>query len=412
MGGSEVWTTDTQTFVLHNAPIYNNEDADVGDDAENGGDDGSNDANDGGNDDQHATLTACALLVDAPVVPLLPRTLPPPPPDPSPPYIVVGDAGWKGAGLFAARDIPAGALIFVDRPLAIVPSDLRLRAPFDALLARLTPRACARLLALANVKPLEQHPAVEGIALTNAVRVALPVPPSAAPQEYGAVFPRVSRANHSCALHVSVKWDPATLSAGMYALRPFRAGEEINNQYVDVLAPRATRQSQLARYGFACACAHCALPTEEERAASDAARAELRAWGALHLRLGAWAGDLCRADDALLHSHTRALELAEKESLHGMRVPLLDDIARAYALLGDEPRFREVAGEVVRLCAGLDPPRAERFARWIADPRTFGAGETGVEALGGWGSRARRRMLLEKRKDKEREEDVDISVPW
>jgi hypothetical protein len=33
----------------------------------------------------------------------------------------------------------------------------------------------------------------------------------------------------------------------MYALKPFCAGEEIYNQYVDVLAPRAERRAHLAR---------------------------------------------------------------------------------------------------------------------------------------------------------------------
>ncbi|KAJ7642907.1 hypothetical protein B0H17DRAFT_1216277 [Mycena rosella] len=312
--GDGVWPNGTQKFVLHNAPIYDG-DEDDGFPSPSG-------------EDSSPT---------------------PPPPSPDPPYFFVGDAGWKGAGLFAARDIPAGALILVDRPIAIVPSNVRTREVFDAVLPRLSHRSRDRLLALANCKPLTEYPVVEGIALTNAVQVALPVPPDAPPQEYGAVFPLVCRANHSCGLNASVKWDPASFSASMYALRAYRKGEEILNQYIDVLTPRAKRQADLVRYGFTCACAHCA------------------------------------------------------EGMHGLRVPFLDDCARAHALLGDAEGFRECAQEVVQLCVGLDAERAEMFARWIEDPSTYE----------GWGTRARDRILFEKRKEREPDpDDLDISVPW
>ncbi|KAJ6590045.1 hypothetical protein DFH09DRAFT_1245247 [Mycena vulgaris] len=340
------------------------------------------------------------MLLDAPVVPLLAHTLETPPPSPEPPYFAIADAGNKGAGLFAARDIPAGALILVDRPLAIVPSNVRIREAFDALLPRLSHSSRARLLALANCKSLVDHPVVEGIALTNATQIDLPVPPAAAPQEYGAVLPLVCRANHSCGLNIAVKWDRPSFSVCMYALRAFRAGEEITNQYIDVLAPRAERRAQLERYGFLCACPHCSLP-DDAVAASDAARAELRAWRELHPRFAPWSTDMCRADDAIIASHARALALIEQEGLHGLRVPFVEETALSYALLGDEVQFRAWAQEVVDLCEGQDPERAALFSGWIADPSTYKR----------WGWRVKERLLLEKLKLKE-PENVDISIPW
>ncbi|KAJ7140972.1 hypothetical protein C8R44DRAFT_762184 [Mycena epipterygia] len=371
MGEGIVESSDAQAFVLHNAPIFDN-------------------------GEYSSTVTACVMLLDAPVVPLLATTLQAPPPGPSPPVFYVSDAGTKGAGMFAAKDISAGALIVVDQPIAVVPSGVRNRTAFDAMLLRISRPSRERLLALANCKPLAEYPVIEGIALTNATQIELPVPPAASPQEYGAVFPSVCRANHSCGLQSAFKWDPASFSVSMYALRPYRAGEEIFNQYIDVLAPRAVRQAQLARYGFTCACTYCAAPS----AASDAARAELRDWRALHPRFMPWATDMCRADDTVIAASLRALALIEQEGVYGLQVLFFEDIALSYAVLGDEARFRDWAQKIVDICAAQDPERAARFAGWMAEPRTYKL----------WGWRAKQRSILDKLKKEP--DDVDISIPW
>jgi hypothetical protein len=168
----------------------------------------------------------------------------------------------------------------------------------------------------------------------------------------------------------------------MYALRAFRAGEEILNQYIDVLAPRAARRAALLRYGFTCACSHCDLPDEDAVALSDAARIELRDWRNLHPRFLPWSMDMCRADDALIVSHTRALALIAQEGLHGLQVPFVEEIALSYAVLGDEAQFRFWAQQVVDLCGGQDPERATKFAGWIAEPQTYKR----------WGWRAKQRL--------------------
>ncbi|KAJ7261835.1 hypothetical protein B0H12DRAFT_1013307 [Mycena haematopus] len=325
------------------------------------------------------------MLLDAPVIPLLPRALVTPLQNPTPPAFYIADAGIKGAGMFAARDIPAGGLILVDRPIAVVPSNVHApwkREAFDALLPRISQISRDTLLALANCKPLSECPVVEGIAFTNAIQIDLPVPPLAALQEYGGVFPSVSRANHSCGLNVAVKWDLDAFSVSMYALRPFRAGEEIYNQYIDVLSPRAERRADLARYGFECMCTHCDLPDTDAVARSDASRAELRNWRHLHPRFLPWSTDMCRADDAIIVSNLHALALIEQEGLYGLQVPFMEEIALSYAVLGDEPRFREWAQQVVDLCAGQDPKRSARVSGWIADPQSYKQ----------WGWRAKQRL--------------------
>ncbi|KAJ6590038.1 hypothetical protein DFH09DRAFT_1359060 [Mycena vulgaris] len=317
------------------------------------------------------------MLLDASMIPLLPKRLHPPPPEPSTPAFIVADAGSKGAGLFATRDIPAGAVILVEQPLIVVPAIVpfpRKADAYAALLPRLSQSSRDTLLALTNCKPPSECGPIEGIARTNASQIDLPTPPemSSNVTEYGGVFPTLSRANHSCDLSTTLKWDLASFSIALYAQRAHCAGEEIHIQYVDVLAPCAVRRAQLARYGFTCECVHCVRP-------DDDARAVLGTWPPRFLP---WATDLRRADDAMITANRRALALIEQEGLHALQVPFVEEIALSYALLGDELQFREWAQQVVDLCAGQDPERAEEFAAWMASPRMFKL----------WGWRAKQRL--------------------
>ncbi|KAJ7072795.1 hypothetical protein C8F01DRAFT_261181 [Mycena amicta] len=358
------WSSGTQNFVVFNAPISDGEEC-------------------------SSSSSACALLVEAPLVPLLFRPLRTPAAAPESRNFYIASAGVQGAGMFAARDISAGALILVERPVAIVPSNIGApqwkRDAFDALVPRISRESREALLALANCHPVSERPVVEGIALTNACQVDLP---AVTRQEYGGIFPNLSRANHRCGLNISVKWDLDTFSVSVYSLRDLRAGEEIYNQYIDVLAPRADRRTQLERYDFLCLCAHCDLPDEEAVARSDAARAELRDWRNTHPRFEPWSKDMCRADDTVIVSSLRALELIGQEGLYGMQVPFMEEIALSYAVLGDEEQFRVWAQKVVALSAEQDPKRAAKFTGWIDKPTSYKR----------WGWRAKQRILLEKQK--------------
>ncbi|KAJ7503121.1 hypothetical protein B0H11DRAFT_1712207 [Mycena galericulata] len=319
------------------------------------------------------------------MIPFLPQQFKPPPPSPNTPPIIIADAGNKGVGLFAVRDIPAGTRILVEQPLIVVPALAPSHNAYDALLPCLSPTARIALFELSNCKPPGACGAVYGIVSTNAAQVDLPAPPTmrAEAREYGGVFPTISRANHSCSLGTTLKWDLTSFSASLYTQRAVRAGEEITNQYVDVLAPRAERRAQLARYGFVCACAHCDLPDEAAVARSDAARAELRAW---HSRFLPWATDMRAADDAMITANRRALALIAQEGLHALQVPFLEEIALSYALLGDAAHFRDWAQRVVVLCAAQDPERGAEFRAWMENPRTF--------RLWGWRAKQRRRRWL------------------
>ncbi|KAF7315288.1 SET domain-containing protein [Mycena indigotica] len=209
-------------------------------------------------------------------------------------------------------------------PVAIVPSNIDpslswKREAFDGLIPRIIPSERECLLELANCHSVELWPVVEGIALTNAFGVELGV----TEQEYGGIFPHVSCANHCCGLNTAIKWDPATFSVSMYSLRDVQAGEEIHNQYIDVLALAPNDGPSSPNTTF------------------DAARAELRDWRNTHTQDSSLGQrDMCRSDDVVIESSLRALELVRQEGLWGMQVPFMEDLALSYAVLGDEERFR------------------------------------------------------------------------
>ncbi|KAF7315287.1 SET domain-containing protein [Mycena indigotica] len=239
--------------------------------------------------------------------------------------------GQSATLLLSSKQTVAKALILVDRPVAIVPSNIDPSLSWN----------------LANCHSVELWPVVEGIALTNAFGVELGV----TEQEYGGIFPHVSCANHCCGLNTAIKWDPATFSVSMYSLRDVQAGEEIHNQYIDVLALAPNDGPSSPNTTF------------------DAARAELRDWRNTHTQDSSLGQrDMCRSDDVVIESSLRALELVRQEGLWGMQVPFMEDLALSYAVLGDEERFRVWAEKVVELCCGQDPKRAHKFAQWLADP--------------------------------------------
>ncbi|KAG6806905.1 hypothetical protein H0H93_002252, partial [Arthromyces matolae] len=89
---------------------------------------------------------------------------------------------------------------------------------------------------MANCRSTEECPAIEeGISLTNAMAVDLDFPDEidSEEKEYGAVFLTINRCNHSCGPNAAHKWDLASFSTSLYALRPIVAGEEITIIYTD-----------------------------------------------------------------------------------------------------------------------------------------------------------------------------------
>jgi len=195
----------------------------------------------------------------------------------------------------------------------------------------------------------------------------------------------------SCGPNAAIKWDLATLSASLYALRPIRTGEEILKTYIDPVLPRATRVATLLKnYRFSCDCPWCNVyhlasdndsrtnkdPVFDQEelaqiAASDNNRALLVKWVFTHPGYLKWSTDLCRPDDLVIAAHLEALALIDKEGLQGLQSLFTEEIAMCYAILGDEAEFRRWGQRVMQLSRVEDPPLAAKFEEWLEDPPKY-----------------------------------------
>ncbi|KAF8320792.1 hypothetical protein DL93DRAFT_2037738, partial [Clavulina sp. PMI_390] len=91
-----------------------------------------------------------------------------------------------------------------------------------------------------------------GILRTNFIGIELS--PDAT-DRYRALFPIISRANHSCCSNATYFFNTSTLALELRAVRPITPGEEIHIQYIDVMTTKVVRQRDLQKfYLFTCDC--------------------------------------------------------------------------------------------------------------------------------------------------------------
>ncbi|KAF8637560.1 hypothetical protein AX17_002746 [Amanita inopinata Kibby_2008] len=325
--------------------------------------------------------TECAILLDPRMIPLLPTNLTAVAP-PEPPCFEIRDAGEKGSGMFALRDIPAGGLIIPEHPAIVIPAPSLPRefGAYEALYEALPEHIRLELLKMANWKSREECSHEEGIARTNGTDVDLLFPDEMKgdkgelrrAREYGATFLKIDRCNHSCSPNAAHKWDVVSFASSLYALRDIRAGEEVCITYTDITAPRQTRRAKLKKsYGFWCNCQACRLEDEKDVEEGDLIREELHDWWFINPGYSKWWKDLCRADDAVIRSHERALELVEREGLHALQSAFAEEIALCYAVLGDEDLFRDWARRLVTLSRIQNPGLAAQFEVWMKHPASM-----------------------------------------
>jgi hypothetical protein len=145
----------------------------------------------------------CSIVLDSRMVPLLPKGIVQKQP-PLQPFFEIKSAGDKGAGMFATRDISAGALIIAEHPVIITPASTPFPdrcSAYKTLFNRLPPAARQELLTMTNCRSIDECSTVEeGIARTNGTGIDLAFPPSMSEdpefKEYGAVFLKINRSNH------------------------------------------------------------------------------------------------------------------------------------------------------------------------------------------------------------------------
>ncbi|KAF8057429.1 hypothetical protein FPV67DRAFT_1430060 [Lyophyllum atratum] len=319
-----------------------------------------------------------AVLLDEGVEGLLPKTFQST--CPAPLYTFgIGDAGDRGLGMFALRDITAGSLVLVEHPIIVAPYLIGLSIPLSDVYAelfnRLPPDACDDLMALANSKSMDDCGLLEGIVRTNALGIQLQVPDVPHPEltTHRAVFLNTSRCNHSCGPNARWEWDTATFSLYLSAVRPIKKGEEITIQYTSCTRPRHERHTTLRTlYGFKCNCTYCSLPSEDAVHHSDTTRAELEQfWRALP-SFEEWCLDTSMPDDALIKLHLDALRLIKQEGLQVLDAEKhVDAIAMCYGALADAEMFKAWTKRVRDAKVHAEPAQALVFARWLSNPSSF-----------------------------------------
>jgi hypothetical protein len=116
----------------------------------------------------------------------------------------ISPVAGKGLGMFAAKDIPAGAVVLSENPVIVFPSVMGLGMSvsreeiFKMMFDRLAPDVRARALSLKNSKPAHVCGKEEGILRTNGMGLDLAAPKIANPPATGhsGTFMDLSRCNH------------------------------------------------------------------------------------------------------------------------------------------------------------------------------------------------------------------------
>ncbi|KAK0188298.1 hypothetical protein F5146DRAFT_660932 [Armillaria mellea] len=279
-------------------------------------------------------------------------------------------AGSKGLGIFARRSIPAGSIILVEHPLIVMPrSSSATLSDISSLLSEVHPKERTEFMNLANSQPLEDP--LKAIMQTNRLLIDLPVDnPELA--THHAVFLKISRCNHSCSPNAHWKWDPASFSLTLEAVRAIGFNEEITIQYIDSSVDREQRLSKLrAWFNFDCLCPSCILPWGSI-IHSDFAREELTRLTGLVVSFEAWCASEVLSDDYMIRMHQRALELREAEGLQLFESRKhIDAIAMCYGALGDVSMFRYWTKKARELRAPSYVGECIVLDQWMTDPRTF-----------------------------------------
>jgi hypothetical protein len=180
--------------------------------------------------------------------------------------------GAKGLGVFAARAIKKGELIISERPLYFGKIG---RCAFDEteqngifernMLKPLAQSSLLSILGLRNAHASENpynYDEVVGILKTN----CLPIQVSdvtGIEDKYGedlheALFPYISRINHSCSPSTHFYFNTTTFCGELRATRNITKGAELSWTYTDLFASRAERRQYLKEhFRFHCACESC-----------------------------------------------------------------------------------------------------------------------------------------------------------
>ena len=179
----------------------------------------------------------------------------------------------RGLGCIALSDIAIGTRVLAEPPLTVEGPGL---PTIESAVEALNPADRMHFFALAQeVRLYGETKSIAGIIGTNGI------PFEVDGEDFGGIFPRASRFNHSCDANAIYLYNTALGLLTVHAAKTISAGDEITFNYLPpfteslplggAISARGLRQQRLrSAFGFECSCAWCSLTGE------DLARSEER----------------------------------------------------------------------------------------------------------------------------------------
>lgn len=163
---------------------------------------------------------------------------------------------------------------------------------------------------------------------------------------YTAVLKVMSRVNHSCSPNTDHRFNMASLSFELRAVRDIKKGEELFYSYCDIYQTKSERAEELAPYGIVCVCPGCVGATKE----TDSLRSELaKRVGKIQVGHLVWLKDQSRPN--VLAASLKLIAEIEKEGLHSAPLALLLGIvANFYSASGNTNSAMKYSDQLDNLC--------------------------------------------------------------
>lgn len=264
----------------------------------------------------------------------------------------IKSAGLKGLGVFAKTFIPRGTRIFSEAPLlAISPgqnagdiysasrslssddrrrflglsthvtNELKIMRWSQAVWYTLTHTLSSLFRREKGIGAMswpnpKEHVTIISIFRNNAFNLGA----SSAFQQ--AVFPKISRINHSCVPNAQGNFHDELGRFNIHATRDIETGEELTLNYLQELgAAREVRQERLmSGYGFSCECTACDMSSSKGR---DGEKRRVKMHEELAKYVEEVAGGSVQSSEAELEAVQRFIRLLEGERIAGRELSSL-----------------------------------------------------------------------------------------
>nr|GAT56209.1 predicted protein [Mycena chlorophos] len=184
-----------------------------------------------------------------------------PRPPPTEPAYRLGDSPGKGLGLFATRALKQGDLILNERALLLTTlappyrryqhGHTQFEQYMEVVVAHMPPGNKEALMTLTNNHDGNGCGPIHGRIRTNGCSVSRLRPGKWPGLEgkYSAVLEKISRLNHCCSPNTQSRFDRFSVSHSLFAVRDIAEGEELTNNYSNLLDSTAERAKDHRSYG-------------------------------------------------------------------------------------------------------------------------------------------------------------------